>query len=248
MKGPAIVQWSVSSLAVNENAGTATLLVSRSGNPDIPVTVHVATAGGDAQPGINYSPVDTVLTFAPGVSTQTLSLTVRDDGVVTSDRQVIVTLDKPSQGSVFGTPASTTLVIRNTDLPPLVRMVALRTVSDRKKNLTQVIVKLSGGVNPFQAQQLATFRLATAGKRGSFDAKNAQILKLRSARYDAGTATLTLTLLKTFRLAKTVQFRINGSAPGGLVDASGRLIDGDHNGTPGGNAIALLRKTGVTIT
>ena len=37
--------------------------VTRTGNPDIPVTVHVATAGGDAQPGINYTPVDTRLTF-----------------------------------------------------------------------------------------------------------------------------------------------------------------------------------------
>ena len=138
-------------------------------------------------------------------------------------------------------------MIRNTDLPPLVRMVGLRLVTDRKKNITQVIVSLSGGVNPFQAKQLATFRLATAGKRGSFDAKNAQILKLRSARYDAATATITLTLLRSFRLVKTVQFRINGSVPAGLVDASGRLIDGDHDGRPGGNAIALLRKTGVTI-
>ena len=247
VKGPALVQWSVSSLAVNENAGTATLLVTRTGNPDVPVTVHVATAGGDAQPGINYTPVDTVLTFPSGVLTQTLSITVRDDGAVTPDRQVVVTLDKPSLGSVLGTPASTTLVIRNTDLPPLVRMVGLRLVTDRKKNITQVIVSLSGGVNPFQAQKLATFRLATAGKRGSFDAKNAPILKLRSARYDAATATMTLTLLKSFRLAKTVQFRINGSVPAGLVDATGRLIDGDHDGRPGGNAIALLRKTGVTI-
>ena len=177
VKGPALVQWSVSGLAVDENAGTATLLVARTGNPDVPVTVHVATAGGDAQPGINFTPVDTVLTFPPGVLTQTLSITVRDDGAVTPDRQVIVTLDKPSQDSILGTPASTTLVIRNTDLPPLVRMVGLRLVADRKKNLTQVIVSLSGGVNPFQARQLATFRLATAGKRGSFDAKTAPILK-----------------------------------------------------------------------
>ena len=69
VKGPALVQWSVSGLAVDENAGTATLLVTRTGNPDVPVTVHVATAGGDAQPGINYTPVDTVLTFPPGVLT-----------------------------------------------------------------------------------------------------------------------------------------------------------------------------------
>jgi hypothetical protein len=31
-------------------------------------------------------------------------------------------------------------------------------------------------------------------------------------------------------------------------DALGRLIDGDHNGTPGGNAVALLRRNGATIS
>ncbi len=64
------MQWSASSLVVDENAGTATLLVTRTGNSDVPLTVHVATAGGDAQPGINYTPIDTVLTFASGVMSQ----------------------------------------------------------------------------------------------------------------------------------------------------------------------------------
>ena len=247
VEGPAFVQWSVTRLVVDENAGTATLLVTRTGNSDVPVTVHVATAGGDALAGINYTPIDTVLTFASGVTSEPLTIAVRDDGVVTPDRQVVITIDRPSQSSVLGTPVSTTLVIHNTDQPPLVGIAGVRLVTDRKRNITQVIVSLSGGVNPVQAKQLAIFRLATAGLHGSFDAKNAQILKLRSARYDTATATITLTLLKSFRLAKTVQFRINGSVPAGLIDATGRLIDGNHDGRPGGNAIALLRKKGVTI-
>ena len=211
------------------------------------MTVHVATAGGDALVGINYAPIDTVLTIASGVTSEPLTIAVRDDGVVTPDRQVVITIDRPSQSSVLGTPVSTTLVIHNSDQPPLVGISEVRLVTDRKRNITQVIVSLSGGVNPTQAQQLATFRLATAGLHGSFDAKNARTLKLRSARYNAATATVTITPSRSFRLGKTIQFRINGSVPAGLVDASGRLIDGDHDGQTGGNAIALLRKTGVTI-
>jgi hypothetical protein len=146
-------------------------------------------------------------------------------------------------------------VIRNTDASPpgntdpssLVRMIGVRLVTDRRKNVTQVIVSLSGVVDAGQAQQLTTYRFATAGKRGSFDARNARALKLRSARYDVATATVTITPFRSFRLGKTLQFRINGSVPAGLVDLSGRLIDGDHDGRPGGNAIAFLRKTGVTI-
>jgi hypothetical protein len=44
-----------------------------------------------------------------------------------------------------------------------------------------------------------------------------------------------------------VQLLVYGTGPSGLQDAEGRLIDGDHNGTPGGNAIAILSKNRVTI-
>ncbi len=43
-------------------------------------------------------------------------------------------------------------VAASLNLVQLVRMVGLRLVTDRKKNITQVIVSLSGGVNPVQAK------------------------------------------------------------------------------------------------
>ena len=50
-----------------------------------------------------------------------------------------------------------------------------------------------------------------------------------------------------FRLDKAVQLRINGLAPSGLTDRMGRLIDGDHDGQPGGDAIARLRSNGISL-
>src|SRR5262245_38058525 len=38
-----------------------------------------------------------------------------------------------------------------------------------------------------------------------------------------------------------------GPPPSGLQDGSGRLIDGDHNGTPGGNAVAVLSRHGASV-
>jgi Tol biopolymer transport system component len=32
-----------------------------------------------------------------------------------------------------------------------------------------------------------------------------------------------------------------------LLDASGRPIDGDHNGVPGGDAVAILSKKGIAV-
>jgi len=72
-------------------------------------------------------------------------------------------------------------------------------------------------------------------------------IDLRSAVYSPSTNMVALTPKKPFALTKPVQLQINGLAPSGLQDSYGRLIDGDHNGTAGGNAIAILSKKGATI-
>ncbi len=113
--------------------------------------------------------------------------------------------------------------------------------------IKQIIVSFRGAVNAAEANSLATYRLATAGSRGSFTAKNATVIKLASAVYQAAKNTVTLTPTKPFSMAKPVQLQVNGLAPLGLKDSFGRLIDGDDNGQPGGNAVAILSRGGVKI-
>ena len=106
----------------------------------------------------------------------------------------------------------------------------------------------SGAVNASEADQTTgIYRLATPGKKGSYTAKNAGIINLRSAVYARSTNMVVLTPKKPFALTKPVQLQINGLAPSVLQDSYGRLIDGDHNGTAGGNAIAILAKKSVVI-
>jgi hypothetical protein len=78
--------------------------------------------------------------------------------------------------------------------------------------------------------------------RGSFTAKNAQDIKLKSAVYKTATNTVALTPRKPFGLAKPVQLLVDGVPPSGLQDSYGRLIDG------GKNATALLTRGGATVT
>jgi hypothetical protein len=94
---------------------------------------------------------------------------------------------------------------------------------------------------------MATYRLTTAGKKGSFTAKNAKVIRLKSAAYNSANDTVTLIPSKPFAVTKPVQLQISGQPPEGLQDGSGRLIDGDHNGTPGGNAVAILSRGGASI-
>ena len=126
-------------------------------------------------------------------------------------------------------------------------MVSVEDVKNKKHLVTEIVVDFSGPVNAAQADNVATYRLATANGKGSFTAKNSPVVKLRSAVFNPANDTVTLIPKKAFALTKPVELTINGTAPSGLQDSSGRLIDGDDNGTAGSNAVAVIRRTGVTL-
>jgi hypothetical protein len=72
-------------------------------------------------------------------------------------------------------------------------------------------------------------------------------MKLRSAAFNPANDTVTLVAKQAFSLAKPLQLTINGTAPSGLQDSSGQLIDGANTGMAGGNAVAVIRRNGVTL-
>ncbi len=241
--GSSSLGWDLPSYSVDENQGSIALTINRTGVATDAVSVRVATQGGDALPGVQYLPLDQTLVFAAGETSKTIVIRVLDDGVSEGDRSVYLVLRDPATGAVLGTNATVPLFIRNTDMPAPVTLTAVRTVTDPHKRVTRLVVNFSGAVDPVSATRIATYRMATAGRGGSFDAKKGvTLLKLRSAAYDAVNHAVTLTLAKALKITKVVQLRINGAAPSGLFDSFGRLIDGDRDSRPGGNAVALLAK------
>jgi hypothetical protein len=145
--------------------------------------------------------------------------------------------------SVGGISGQTSLTVN----VPLVTLMSVIVVKNKRHQVTEIILDFSGALNASEAQSTAEYRLANPGKKGSFTAKNAKLIKLRSALYNPANDSVTLTPRKAFSLVKPVQVRVDGLAAGGLQDSLGRLIDGDHDGTPGGNAIAVIKAKGVMI-
>jgi hypothetical protein len=126
-------------------------------------------------------------------------------------------------------------------LPPAVTVTLVKPVLNKKHQVTEIVVTFSGGVDAMEAQETSLFRLVTAGKGNSFTAKNAAVIELSSAVYNAANDTVTLIPKKAFSLSKPVQLTINGTPPSGLLDSFGRFIDGNRDGQPGSNAVAVLR-------
>jgi cyclophilin family peptidyl-prolyl cis-trans isomerase len=148
-------------------------------------------------------------------------------------------------GYAFSNPASVSITV--TPLP-LVTVSNVSEVFNKHHDLTQVLVHFSGSVNSTLAVKSGIYRLELPGTKGSYSARNAQVITLQKRVYDASNFTATLTLKTPLALRKKAQLLILGQPPSGLIDSLGRPIDGDDNGTPGGNAISLLTSSGVILS
>ena len=249
---PAQLAFAVRQVTVNENAGVASIEVVRSGGYDGAVSIDVATGGGTAVAGVNYTAIKEVVNFGAGQESRTITIPVKDDGVVTPDLTVDVVLSNPGQGAALGSPSTATLVIHNVDgsspSPPLVTLNGLRLVLNKKHQVMEILVGFSGALDAQDAQNTATYRLTRAGKGGSYTGWGSSVLKLRRAVYQPASDTVALALLKPVSLGRPVQVVVDGIGPGGLHDSEGRLIDGSNDGSPGSDGVAVIGQRGVSIT
>jgi hypothetical protein len=109
-----VIQFSASAYSVNENAGSVTISVTRSGNTSLTASVQYATADGSATSAADYTAISGTLTFAPGETTKTFSVLVTDDAVKESNETFSVLLGNPSNASL-GNPVSATVTIFDND-------------------------------------------------------------------------------------------------------------------------------------
>jgi cyclophilin family peptidyl-prolyl cis-trans isomerase len=150
----------------------------------------------------------------------------------------------------LSTPASTTsdpAAVSVTVTPtPLVSLTGATDVV-RRHRVTEIDLTFSGALDPTGASDTATYELIRQGPHGSSSAARAMTIRIKSASYDAATATVRLVPRKPFALGKGVEVVVLGEPPSGLHDSLGRLIDGNGDGQPGGNATAILARTGATL-
>jgi hypothetical protein len=136
---------SVDSVTVAEgNAGTttATFTVTLSAASGQTVTVSAATADGTATaPGDYVALAPTLVTFAPGVTTQTVTVTVNGDALDEADETFTVNLSAPTNATIgTGTGTGT---ITDDDAPPGVSLSLAGSPFDEEGGVATVTVTLS---------------------------------------------------------------------------------------------------------
>jgi len=109
------VQFSQANYVVDEDAGIATITVTRTGGSDGTVTVDFTTSDGTAIAGQDYVTTSGTLTFLDGETSQTFDVPIIGNTIVDGDRTVNLTLSNPT-GATIGTPNPAILTILDNDV------------------------------------------------------------------------------------------------------------------------------------
>jgi hypothetical protein len=100
-----------SSYSVNEGGGSVSVKIERSGSTAGTDTVYFATAGGSATVGSDYTNASQTVSFAPGETEKTVTVTITDDSSIEGNETVQLSLS----GATLGSPSSATLTIVDND-------------------------------------------------------------------------------------------------------------------------------------
>jgi hypothetical protein len=113
-----VLQFGSATYNVNESGTNAAINVTRSGSSAGTVSVNYATSDGSATAGSDYTNTSGTLTFADGVTSQSLSVPIANDALDEPDETVNLTLSSPQGGASLGMRTSATLNITDDDAPP----------------------------------------------------------------------------------------------------------------------------------
>ncbi len=139
--------FSAATYSVAENAGTATITVTRLGGSNGEVTVKYATSNGTATAPGFYTAATGTLTFAESVLTQTFTVSIIDNSVGQVDKSLTLTLSAPTLATL-GEQATATLTIVNDDVDFTPNLTKITPALD---NITQGDVLSMTQASPFNS-------------------------------------------------------------------------------------------------
>jgi hypothetical protein len=102
---------------------------------------------------------------------------------------------------------------------------------------SRIVLGFTTDLDPTRAQNIANYTLKLPGRDGRFGTADDQVIPLTSAVYDPTLRTVTLTAGRLLAVHGTYQITVNGTAPFGLTDRNGVLLDGNNDGQPGSNFV-----------
>lgn len=210
-----------------ESVATRTLTVQLSAASGRPVTVPY-TVGGTATNPADYSiSPASPLSFAPGETSKTITITVVDDTEVESDETVIVTLGTPTNGTLGANTVFTETIVDN-DIAALLQVSAFTpTQSGFEVNFNQALDPADLNLYDAAAATLGLPDVIVTGPAGAV--RGSLVVAPSHAR---------VTFVATGGVLPTGSYTLTlRSAATGFKDTSGALLDGNGDGVAGGDYV-----------
>src|SRR4029453_16029218 len=114
----AVVQFQQPVYSVQENVATAVITAVRPGASTTPFTVTYTATPITAVRDVDFKlPPSNTLTFAAGVLTRTISVTIVNNTLVDGNRSFMLTLGQPTNGVQLGPQSTTNVIIQDDELP-----------------------------------------------------------------------------------------------------------------------------------
>ncbi len=194
--GPGTFVFASASSTVAENAGSVQLSILRKNGA-------VGTAS------VSYSPMSLpsgTVTFAPGVTQQTITIPIQDNSTYEGTRSVPVDLNFPSLGASLGNPSRHTLTITDDDFPAFSFALAASEVLEGG-GFVAITVKSTNAPAP------VTVTYSTIG--GTAEANSDFTAKSGTLQFTAGTSqkTLIIPIVNDSQVEDPETFTVTLSAP-----------------------------------
>ncbi|NJC89076.1 MAG: hypothetical protein FIB02_11205, partial [Desulfuromonas sp.] len=204
------VQMSAANYTVAEGAGSVPVTVTREGGTAGTVSVQYATVAGTATAGTDYTAQSGLLTFADGVSSQTVTVAISNDTYYESAETFHVALGNPT-GAVLGALGSTAVTIADNDKN--IGFESTGVSVDEGDGSVTLWVKRLGNVNT-----AASVRYATAN--GTARAKTDYVATSGTVSWAAGEAaakSIVVAIVDNTLQEGSESFKVNLSSPVGAT-------------------------------
>jgi Tol biopolymer transport system component/N-acetylneuraminic acid mutarotase len=170
--GVSNVKFSSGSYAVDEDAGSATINVSRNGDLTTPATVDFATSNGTASQVGDYEVASGTLTFAPGETSRTFKVLIVDDAFGDTREYLNLSLSNAVGTNIIYPEQATLLINDNDDIynfpSPAKKQFVANLTGQEVFPPTSNVVKGNGGVVLLSADDTtAQVSLIFSGLTGS---------------------------------------------------------------------------------
>jgi len=235
--------------------GTLSFTVTRGGNNSTAVSASYATASGTATSGSDFTAKTGTVSFAAGVTSQTITVSTIDDATVESAETMTVTLSSPSSGATIST-ATGTGTINDNDVAPA--QLAIGNASATEGGTLSFTVTRGGNTGTAVSASYATAS-GTATSGSDFTAKTGTV------SFAAGVTSQTITVSTiddtTVEATEAMTVTLSSPSSGATISTAtgtGTIYDNDIAGsqlsignasvTEGGTLSFTVTRGGSTST